>query len=129
METTGGSMAGYSRIGSFTRAAMPSTISIRLMTVAKTGRLMETSESTMAWLPHSAGRNRHRNHQAEPPNLQEVGRVIVSVTRTGASLRRRWMPRTTTGSPASRPVTTSTSPRRRWPRRTSTRFARLSRTT
>jgi len=52
-DTIGGSIAGYSRTGRRKKAAMPSTTMSRLMTVAKTGRLIETSDRTMvfsAWM-------------------------------------------------------------------------------
>src|SRR3546814_4115247 len=47
-ETIGGSIAGSSRRVRRENAMMPSTISSRLTTVAKTGRRMETSDSSMA---------------------------------------------------------------------------------
>src|SRR5512137_1259502 len=56
----GGSIAGYSRIGMRISANRPSTVSIRLMTVAKTGRLIETSDRTTGAPSPSARRSGQR---------------------------------------------------------------------
>src|SRR5512144_2134239 len=48
METTGRVMSGYSRTEMRCRQTIPKMISIRLMTVAKTGRRIETSAIRMA---------------------------------------------------------------------------------
>ena len=45
-DTTGGSMFGNSRSGSRVKAIVPSTISSRLATVARTGRRIDRSEMT-----------------------------------------------------------------------------------
>ena len=68
-----------------------------------------------------------KDHGFSPAQL--VGRVMVSMMRTGASGRKRWMPRTTTDSPAATPSRISTSLGRRSPNFTSWRFARPSRIT
>jgi hypothetical protein len=46
--TIGGSISGYSRTARRPKAIKPKITSTMLMTVAKTGRLIETSESIMA---------------------------------------------------------------------------------
>ena len=45
MDTTGGVMSGYSRSGSTENERMPNATSVKAITVAKTGRFTETSES------------------------------------------------------------------------------------
>ena len=53
MDTTGGSMSGYSLTGSRSKLMMPNTTSKRLKTVASTGRRMDMSERNMAGIPFS----------------------------------------------------------------------------
>ena len=51
IETVGGSMSGYSRIARRSNAKSPKIIRTRLTTVAKTGRLIDTSDRTIAQSP------------------------------------------------------------------------------
>src|SRR5215470_1660096 len=59
--TTGSSMFGYSRIGSRCQQMRPTRSTIRLNTVAKTGRLMQRSARNMsaARLRPAAARRQH----------------------------------------------------------------------
>src|SRR3546814_6501800 len=73
--TTGGSMSGYSRTAMLRSANRPKMISTSEMTVAKTGRLIETSDSIMA-APSRQLSLRSEEHTSELQSLMRISYAV-----------------------------------------------------
>src|SRR5262245_57805164 len=72
--TTGSSMFGYSRIGSRCQQMRPTSSTMRLSTVAKTGRLMQRSARNISAAHLTAGARRQDRDVGAVANLHLTGR-------------------------------------------------------